>query len=201
MDAEWLRAVPIGLVLFAGSAFAAWSRRRRRARAQQNYPALAEQLGLKLDAPRYPGWAGTLRGSYAGRAVLVQPDEQARIVVQLTKPCGVELRSFAHWKRAPVGYENFAFAARRINEWLANRYVKHELLTTWDPTALGALLDKLQSSSPALRQFSVDAERIECLFVYGSPAFIPVEEVPRLLTLLGQLALALEQQASLKADV
>jgi hypothetical protein len=191
MDLDWTHALPFGLLMFAGSAIARLRRRRRLSLAERNYPALAERLGLDFEPPRHAGWVGRLRGRHAGYAVLVEPDERPRIVVNFEANPGLDVRSYLHWKRAPEGYVGFTFGRRHLDERLPNRYCASNLQDT-ELRELAAVFDKVLGASPELKQFTLNSERIECVFDYGHPAVIPPPEVERLLPALVQLARAVE---------
>jgi hypothetical protein len=192
MNLDWTHALPFGLLMFAGSAFARLRRRQQRGRAERNYPALAERLGLDFEPPRYEAWVGRLRGTYQGFSILVQADERARMVVQFHSNPGLDVRSYDHWKRPPEGHAAFSFQQRRLDQRLPNRYCV-DALGERDFRELTAAFAKLMDASEAIVQFSLDAERIEVLFNFGQPAVIPPQEVERLLPLL--LGLAREVEA------
>jgi hypothetical protein len=195
MDLDWTHALPFGLVMFAGSVLARLRRKRQRARAERNYPALAERLGLEFEAPRYAGWVGRLRGRFEGYEVLVEPDERPRVLIHLAGNVGLDVRSYDHWRRVPDGMTSFSFGTRRLDQRLPNRFCELEL-QDHDSKLLGAEIERVLLMSEALRQFTLDAKRLECLFDFGTPAVIPVAEVERFLPALVQLARQVEAWAA-----
>lgn len=195
MNLDWTHALPLGLLMFAGSAVARLRRRRQRGRAERNYPALAERLGLSFEAPRYDGWVGRLRGTYQQYSVLVQADERARIVVQLQTSPGLDVRSYDHWKRPPEAHTTFSFGQRKLDQRLPNRHCT-QALSERDFRQLAPVFSHLLDQSEALRQFTLDPERIELIFDFGVPAVIPTDDVERLLSAAVELARGVETWAA-----
>lgn len=195
MNLDWTHALPFGLLMFAGSALARLRRRRQRGRAERNYPALAERLGLTFEPPRYDGWVGRLRGTYEQYSVLVQADERARIVVQFPANPGLDVRSYDHWKRPPEAHTTFSFSHRKLDQRLSNRHCV-QALSERDFRELAPEFVRVMDASEALRQFTLDAERIELIFDFGVPAVIPTDEVQRLLSAAVALARRVETWVS-----
>jgi hypothetical protein len=194
MDFDWAHGLPIGIVMFVGMFVGALLRRVRRARAHRNYPALAEELGLRFQPPANPSGLGRLRGDYRGHDVLVQADEGARIVVWLATHPQVNLHNHAYFKRTPEGLVSFSLGSRKLDDWLPNRYCAPGMEEMGDSAALRKLLGELQLF-PKLKQLNVDPERLECVFDYGRPPFIPVGDLTRLLPLCADLAAEVERYA------
>ncbi|HKO93930.1 MAG TPA: hypothetical protein VJU61_22405, partial [Polyangiaceae bacterium] len=88
-----LGALPLGLLMFVGTALAIATRKWGRQRAAKHFPELARELGLELSPPRHADAVGTLTGTYAGRAVRVDPDDQRLLKVRFHGSPRVDLRS------------------------------------------------------------------------------------------------------------
>src|SRR5690606_9611143 len=104
VDWSSLGALPIGLVFFAGTAFGVLRRRRGHVAARAEYPAIARQLGLTFRTSRYRTGVGTLVGSIEGFKVIVDPDEQRRIMVSFSEAPGVVAYHKADNRRPPPGH-------------------------------------------------------------------------------------------------
>jgi hypothetical protein len=181
MDFEWTDALPIGILMFAGSLIAATRRKAGRALAQRNYPSVAKRLGLTFEPPKHPAGVGQLTGQFQGREILVQPDERPRIVVYLKGEPSIELRSYPHWKRAPEGYAAFSLGSQKLNRWLPNRYCAlgaEERFSESEP--LATALAELQLFGAHIKQVVVEPGRLECVFDYGTPPYIPASDVAQL---------------------
>jgi hypothetical protein len=87
---DWLSlgALPIGLVFFAGTALGVARRRAGHVRARADYPALAQELGLEYRPSRYATGVGSLVGSIDGYRLLIDPDDQRRILLTWVTPPG-----------------------------------------------------------------------------------------------------------------
>lgn len=196
-DFSWTQALPIGIVMFVGT-WLGWLRRKAgRSLARRGYPDLATELGLEFEAPRYAKGMGKLRGEFEGYKVLVDPDEAARAVLWFQKECPVDLRSYGHWKRLPPGYEPFSTGDLALDRWLQSRLVRNhadvESLLSED---FKSALSEVRFAGPELKQFAVDAERIECRFDFGQPPYVPPALLRRLLPALGKLAAVIEESAN-----
>ncbi len=191
-DLDWVKGLPVGILFFVGTLYGFTRKRARRALALRDYPRLAERIGLE----RVGGSATTLgrfRGDYDGYRVAVDPEERApRIVLFLHQPTDWDLRTYQRWKRVPEGLETLTFADRGLNAWLSTR------LLSGDPSGLAEArlaaveseLLALRALTPNLREFSLAEDRLECVFDFGTPPFIPAALVADVLKQLAKLARA-----------
>ncbi len=194
MDFDWAQGLPIGILMFVGMLVGTTLRKASRARAHRNYPAMAEDFGLSFLEPSNPKGLGRLRGEYRHHRVLVQADEGARIVVWLRAHPTLALHNHSYFKRKPEDLVSFSLGSRKLDDWLPNRYCASGMEEMGDSPRLRELLDGLRSY-PKLKQLNVDSERIECVFDYGRPPYIPVSDLSRLLPLCADLAVELERHA------
>ena len=193
-DFSWRDAVPFGIVMFVGTILGWLKRRAGRSLARRGYPQLARELGLSFVPPRYPRGLGTLKGQIRGHRVLVDPDESARVVVWFGEPSPLDLRSYAHWKRLPPDYAPFSMADRALDRWLSSRLVKHSAdLEPILDDRFRELLKQVMNQGRELRQFALDAERIEARFEFGSPPYVPPGLIRELLPLLVELVVHIER--------
>lgn len=192
-DLSWIHAVPIGLVMFAGTTFGVVKRALTKRASRSGFPALGAKLGLVYSAPETPGAAGTLKGTFKGRRVRLESETRARAVVSFLRDVQVDLRNYEHWKRTPSGLEVATFEDRRLNHWLKNRFASPVLRTslTQDAT-LRVLLSSLRDS-PQLREFAMTADRLEFVFDYGVRGLFPVAAAEQALTAAITLAETVEQ--------
>lgn len=192
MDLDWAQGLPIGILMFVGMLVGTTLRKASRARAHRNYPAVAEEFGLEFVEPSNPRGLGRLRGQYRQRQVLVQADEGARIVVRLRAHPTLALYNHAYFKRTPDELVSFSLGSRKLDEWLPNRYCAPGMEDMGDSPRLRELLGELRLF-PKLKQLNVDGERVECVFDYGRPPYIPVGDLSQLLPLCADLAVELER--------
>jgi hypothetical protein len=91
-----LSALPLGLLMFAGTAAVLLRKKWGAQRAALDFPALAASLGLQHAAPRHAKGAGVLSGTYQGRTVRIDADEQRLLKVRFHGAPRVDLRSYQH---------------------------------------------------------------------------------------------------------
>lgn len=187
-DLDWTQLLPFGVVLFGVTALGFTRRRAGRALARRDYPKLAGKLGLELHAA--DGQVGTLTGSMEGVRVRVESDERARLVCYPVSDIGLDVRNYAHHKRTPAGYETISLGNRVDDRWALNRFAREGVDSERSRAALRALVARLGSERERVKTFTVDAEKIECLFDFGVPAYLPAGVVERLLPAMVALARA-----------
>ncbi len=188
MDDSWLRGVPVGLVLFVGTALGfarrAWSKRAARA----SFPALGTRLGLQYSPPETPGAAGVLKGEVQGFSVRVESDSRARLVLRLPETPAFDLRSYDRWVRLPPGLQPFALGDRGLNAWLRTRLASVEVAGRLsDDHVLRRSLQELRQH-PNLREFTAAEGRIELVFDFGARGLFPVDAAEKLLSATAALA-------------
>jgi hypothetical protein len=176
---DWLSlgALPIGLVFFAGTALGVVRRRAGHVRARADYPALARELGLEYRPSRYATGVGSLVGSIDGYRLLVDPDDQRRILLNWTAPPGLILHQRADTRRPPPGY-----APLRLSHAAAQAFFQTSLATKAGVEVLGdgvglAPFVLAVSGLRGLKDASITDAGITLSFDFGNPPFIPAEVV------------------------
>lgn len=130
-----LSALPLGLLMFAGTAAVLLRRRWGAQRAVLDFPALASSLGLQHAPPRHAGGAGVLSGTYRGRFVRIDADDQRSLKVRFHGTPRVDLRSYPHSIGVPFDmitvysqdrdFDRF-FRTRHAAESIAQRIIDSE---------------------------------------------------------------------------
>jgi len=117
-----LSSLPLGLIMFGGTAFAILRRKWNRKRTAQDFPALGRELGLVYTAPRYAGAAGTLSGNYSDRVVRIDPDDQRLLKVRFHGTPRVDLRSYEHTAAAPFDMVTIYSRDRDFDRFFRTRH-------------------------------------------------------------------------------
>lgn len=195
-DFEWSDFFKVGFLMFGGTMLAFVLRRAARSSARREFPRLAEELALAYEAPDNPRYVGRLVGNYEGIRVRVESDERARIVCYFDRDPGIDVRTYVHHKRTPPGYEPFSFGNREDDEWMKARLQRTDAEHQERLSAVRAALTALRRHRDRLRAFTLDAERIECVFDFGTPPYIPGAIVKELLPLLTALARDVQRMPS-----
>jgi hypothetical protein len=182
-DFSALGSVPWGLVLGAVTVFGFLRKKSGHRDAQRGFPRLAERLGLTFKASSYQSGIGKMSGQVRGYAVVVDPDDQRVIRVQLPHPVGLDLSLEERTQRTRSGYEPFRPETRGAFRRLARAYGSQEgigrLHTARSSPDVEALLEARE-----LRTFLVTEESIVMGFDFGSPPFLPVALVERAVPIL-----------------
>jgi hypothetical protein len=180
-DLDWTHLLPFGVLLFGITALGFTRRKAGRSLARREYPKLAKRLGLDFIAPAGSREVGTLTGTVDDVRVRVESDERARLVCYPPGDLGIDVRSYPHHKRTPEGYEIFSLGSRADDRWAPNRFVRegHDVQPVL--VALKALIAAFGADRDRLRNFTADAEKVECVFDFGVPAYLPASVVGRVL--------------------
>ena len=181
-----LSALPIGLLMFAGSAAVLLRRKWTTQRAALDFPALAASLGLQHTPSRHAGGAGVLSGSYQGRPVRIEADEQKLLKVRFHGAPRVDLRSYQHAIGVPFDmvtvysrdrdFDRF-FRTRHAAEQIARRIARSQpgrLVAAFEgPHARGLQSLTVTSDGIALRFEYISAEAVRELL----PACVALADV------------------------
>jgi len=119
--------LPIGILMFLGTAYAVLRRKFGRRRAAQRFPDLAAELGLDFAAPRYAGNVGVLSGTYAGRAVRIDPDDQRLIKVRFHGTPRVDLRTYENSLRPPFDMVTVHSGDREFDRFFKTRFASEDV--------------------------------------------------------------------------
>jgi hypothetical protein len=186
--------LPIGILMFLGTAFAILRRRLGRRRAAVRFPALAASLGLEHTPPRYSGNVGVLTGMYAGRSVRVDPDDQRSIKVRFSGTPRVDLRTYENSLRAPFDMVTLHTGDREFDRFFKTRFASEEV---------AAHIAAVSQPGVRLRPFTgryarhvqsvtVTADGVVCRLDFGTPPYIPEGALHELLPACVELANLLE---------
>jgi hypothetical protein len=165
-----LSSLPLGLIMFGGTAFALLRRKWNRKRTAQDFPSLAQELGLEYTAPRYAGAAGTLAGTYAERIVRIDPDDQRLLKVRFHGTPRVDLRSYEHTAAAPFDMTTIYSRDRDFDRFFRTRYATEAISRriVGEPR-LGRYVEAFQGShARQIQSVTVTSEGVVCRFDYMS---------------------------------
>ena len=194
--------LPIGILMFLGTAIAFVRRKLGRKRAAQRFPELATQLGLEYTAPRYKGNVGILTGTYDGRPVRVDPDEQRLIKLRFHGTPRVDLRTYENSLRPPFDMVTVHSGDRVFDRFFKTRFASEDVAAriSTSPQAGECLAPFLGRYSRHVQSVTVTAEGVVCRLDFGSPPYIPEGALNELLPACAQLANVLEPRATADAD-
>lgn len=170
------------------------SRRRLFRRAAISLAGVGRELGLEHVPSSFANGQGSLRGTYAGVAVRVDPDEGQTVGVRFATQPRVDLRSYAI--AAPVSFDMQEFHApdaafnrfwkvRRATPELADELVERASADWVEPLARGKYARNVKS-------VTVTADGVSCELNFGAPPHIPPDAVPALLKACVSLAARIE---------
>jgi hypothetical protein len=200
-------ALPIGLLMFVGSALAFALRKSGRRQAIKAFPALAGELGLSFVAPRYAEAQGTLVGELRGHRVHVDPDDQQRLLVRFKQSpasaLAIDLRTYEHSLRAPFGMVTLYTNEREFDRFFRTRFASEALaLRLAEASGLAATVAPFRGAfARNLRGLSVTAEGVTCNLDFGRPQHIPAEAVRELLPACLALVELIEASADAAAPL
>jgi hypothetical protein len=179
---SWGR-IPWGLVLGAVTVAGFLRKKSGHREAKRGFPELAERLGLNFKASPYRSGIGRISGQFRGYTVAVDPDDQRAVRVQLPHSLGLDISLEERTGRARAAYEPFRTETRGAFRRLARAYGTAEGVQRFQAARTSheveALLDIRE-----LRTFLVTEESIVMSFDFGSPPFLPVRTVERVLPVL-----------------
>lgn len=201
MQTSFLRAIPIGVVLFIFTYLTLRRKRSARGKAVDEFPAFARTQGLQHHQRR-PGEIGVLTGQYQGFELRVDPDEGAKIWLRFAHAPKVELRSFKFLKRQPAGMEPMVTPSRDFDGYFVDRYVSRAvndaLLEVNED--LSAIVADLKASPQRIVAFSISSEGIECGLAVERIAYISTDTLTYLLPRLVRLAKVFDVPATAGAS-
>lgn len=186
--------LPIGILMFLGTALAFVRRKLGRQRAALRFPALASSLGLEHAPPRYPGNVGVLTGTYEGRAVRIDPDDQRLIKVKFHGTPRVDLRTYENAMRAPFDMVTVHSGDREFDRFFKTRFASEDVAAR---IALShrpgeQLRPFMGRYARHVQSVTVTSEGVVCRLDFGSPPYIPEGALHELLPACAKLASLLE---------
>jgi hypothetical protein len=190
--------LPIGILMFLGSAVAFVRRKLGRKRAAEHFPELAAKLGLDFTAPRYAGNVGVMSGTYEGREVRVDPDDQRLIKVRFHGMPRVDLRTYENSLRPPFDMVTVHTGDRIFDRFFKTRFASEDLAAQ-----IGTARDIGRDLEPFMGRYArqvqsvtVTSEGVVCRLDFGSPPYIPGGALQELLPACAKLAALLEPTQS-----
>lgn len=186
--------LPIGILMFLGTVVAFLRRKLGRKRAAARFPALASALGLEYSPPRYPGNVGVLSGTYAGRFVRVDPDDQRSIKLRFHAAPRVDLRTYENSLRPPFDMVTVHTGDRDFDRFFKTRFASEDVAARIaDAAAPGRLLRPFFGRfSRHVQSVTVTSDGVVCRLDFGSPPYIPEGALRELLPACAELANLLE---------
>ena len=163
-----LSALPLGLLMFAGTAAVLLRRKWGTQRAALDFPALAAQLGLQHVAPRHAGGAGVLSGKYQGREVRIDADDQRLLKVRFRGAPRVDLRSYPHSVGVPFDMVTVYSRDREFDRFFRTRHAAEAIARRIiDSKQPGKLLSAFEGAhARPLQSLSVTADGVVLRFEY-----------------------------------
>ncbi|MGC4068228.1 MAG: hypothetical protein QM784_26985 [Polyangiaceae bacterium] len=195
MNWSSLNALPLGLLMFASLVWGYFKRRAAHRRAKDDYPALAERLGLEYRRPSSDAQIGVLHGKLRGFLVHIDPDDQRKLIVRFRGTPQLDLRNYESQRR-PRGTDYFSTGDRSADRFLKTRYATPELVERLTAGRLAARLPPFfDTYRHEVKEFHVTEHGITCMLDFGNPRFIPVDAIEALLPTLLDLAEVIEPSA------
>jgi hypothetical protein len=190
MDLSFLKYT--GLIMFAALAFGFLRRKAGHRKAREDYPALAARLHLEYRPPSSPTQIGTLYGNLRGFVVLVDPDDQRKLIVRFRGEPEIDFRTYSGPRR-PSRLEYYSSQNRSFDLFFKTRYVSPELAERLDDVDLPALIAPFQKHyARELKQLNITQHGVTCTLDFGTPPHIPAAAVEELLPALLDWAQAIE---------
>jgi hypothetical protein len=193
-----LSTLPLGLIMFGGTAFAILRRRWNRKRAAQDLPSLGRELGLQYTAPRYAGAAGTLAGTYSERVVRIDPDDQRLLKVRFHGTPRVDLRSYEHTAALPFDMVTIYSRDRDFDRFFRTRHATEEIAQRIaGADRPGRHVEAFQGGrARQIQSITITSEGVVCRFEYLS-----TDVLRDLLPACVALADLIEPATSMDADL
>jgi hypothetical protein len=190
--------LPIGILMFVGTALAFVRRKLGRKRAAVRFPALASTLGLEHTPPRYPGNVGVLTGTYEGRALRVDPDDQRLIKLRFHGTPRVDLRTYENALRAPFDMVTVHSGDREFDRFFKTRFASEDIaariaLASHPGERLRPFVGRYARH---VQSVTVTSEGVVCRLDFGSPPYIPEGALHELLPACAKLADLLEPSSA-----
>jgi len=195
--------LPIGIIMFLGTVFAFLRRKLGRKRAAQRFPEIAARLGLDYTPPRYPGNVGVLTGTYDGRPVRVDPDDQRLIKLRFHGAPRVDLRTYENSLRPPFDMVTIHSGDRTFDHFFKTRFASEDVAARISTSAkpgrhLAAFTGRY---SRHVQSLTVTSEGVVCRLDFGTPPYIPEGALNEILPACAQLANLLEPSRAAASEV
>jgi hypothetical protein len=173
MDWTVLKALPIGLVMFTSLVWGVYKRRAGHRHAREDYPALAARLGLVYRPSSSKNQIGQMLGTLRGYSVLVDPDDQRKIIVRFSGTPNLDLRNYESPRRSSQ-LRYFTFRERVANDFFKTRYVDSDIAERLNAVDVSALLAPFtQRYRYDVKQLNLTEHGVTCVLDFGNPPHIP----------------------------
>lgn len=179
-----LTAMPIGLLMFAALAVKFFRRKAGQQRAQADYPALAQRMGLAYKPSALPNQIGQLHGVLRGFRVTVDPDEQRKLIVRFRSEPRIDFRSY-DGPRCPADMFYYSTGNREVDRFFPTRFVNDEIAERLDGADWVRLLQPFRTRyRDAVKELNITQHGVTCVLDFGNPPHIPADVVAELLPAL-----------------
>lgn len=196
MDWTVLKALPIGLVMFTSLVWGVYKRRAGHRHAREDYPALAARLGLVYRPASSKNQIGQMLGTLRGYSVLVDPDDQRKIIVRFSGSPNLDLRNYESPRRSSQ-LRYFTFRQRVANDFFKTRYVDSDIAERLNAADVSVLLAPFtQRYRYDVKQLNLTEHGVTCVLDFGNPPHIPVVAIEVLLPALLDFAEVIEPRST-----
>jgi hypothetical protein len=184
MDLSILKALPIGLLMFAALAWGYFRRRRGHRQAREAYPDLALRLGLLYRAPRSGNGIGQLHGTLRGFSVVVDPDEQRKLIVRFRGEPKIDFRNYESAAHSGK-WLHFTSGSRAVDAFFVTRYAEPAMIERLRAADLNTLVKPFtERYRYEVKQMNLTQHGVTCVLDFGNPPRIPPAAVEELLPAL-----------------
>jgi hypothetical protein len=184
MDLSVLKALPIGLLMFAGLGWSYFRRRAGHRQARDAYPDLAVRLGLAYRAPSSAHGIGQLHGTLRGFAVVVDPDDQRKLIVRFRGEPKIDFRNYENPVH-PGKWLHFTSGRRAIDTFFVTRYADPSIAERLRAADLDSLIKPFtERYRYEVKQLNLTQHGVTCVLDFGNPPRIPPAAVEVLLPAL-----------------
>jgi hypothetical protein len=159
-------------------------------KARAEFPAVAKELGLTLEAPKYDFQIGKISGTYRGYAVRVLPDDGAMVQLDMGTESNIELDTERERSVEHGALREITFRSAELNDFFPTRYAGDsvsERLAASDKLAQFAAQFRKRWGRQVAR-LRVDNRYIRCYFPNGRQRYIPARSIGPILDDLANLA-------------
>jgi hypothetical protein len=195
-------SIPIGFLMFLGTVLALVGRKFGRKRAKRDFPSLAAELGLGHVPARHAGGLGVISGTFRGREVRVDPDEQRMIKVRFRGAPRVDLRSYENALRPPFDMVTVYSRDRSFDRFFKTRFAAESIARRIASTeAPGHCLQAFTAGyARQVQSVAVTADGVVCRLDFGNPPYIPPDAMRELLPACVALADLIEPDGGAEAS-
>jgi hypothetical protein len=195
-------SIPIGFLMFLGTVLVLMGRKFGRTRAKRDFPSLAAELGLGHATARHAGGLGVISGTFRGREVRIDPDEQRLIKVRFRGALRVDLRSYENAVGPPFDMVSVYSKDRSFDRFFKTRFAAEPIARRIASSeAPGRCLEAFTGRyARQVQSVAVTADGVVCRLDFGNPPYIPPGAMRELLPACVVLADLIEPDAAAEAS-